>query len=294
MKISLHDYCLEHDRKELLQEWAFDKNGELRPETVSYGSKKKIWWRCEKGHEWDAAVFYRTIKGNGCPVCDKKAIIAGENDLATTHPAVAEQWHPTKNGDLTPSQVASGSHRRVWWRCKDGHEWLAQINSRGVDGNDCPYCSHRIVSTGETDLATLYPEILEEWAWDKNAPLKPDQVTALSNKKAWWRCKLGHEWSAVIASRTVEGKGCPYCAGKKVWPGFNDLETKEPIIASQWHPTLNGELTPEMVSCGSKKRVWWQCADGHVWNAVVYSRATGQKCGCPVCAGNTKRSRTQD
>ena len=203
------------------------------------------------------------------------------------------EWAFDKNGEMTPKTISYGSKTKAWWRCKKGHEWLAQINSRVVDGNDCPYCGHRIVSTGETDLAILYPEVLEEWAWDKNGSLKPDQVTALSNKKAWWRCELGHEWSAVIASRTVRGARCPYCSGKKVLPGFNDLETKEPIIASQWHPTLNGDLTPNKVSCGSKKRVWWQCADGHVWNAVIYSRATGKKCGCPVCAGNAKKSRKQ-
>ena len=83
--------------------------------------------------------------------------------------------------------------------------------------------------------------------------------------------------------------GCPYCAGKKVLPGFNDLATKEPKIAEQWHPELNGDLTPEMVSVGSSKRVWWQCSYGHVWKAYIFSRATGSKVGCPVCARKTKK-----
>ena len=90
----------------------------------------------------------------------------------------------------------------------------------------------------------------------------------------------------------MHGSCCPYCTGKKVLPGFNDLATLEPKIAA-WHPTLNGTLTPEMVTLGSHRKVWWQCPEGHVWKAVVYSRAGPQKCGCPVCAGKVKAARQQ-
>ena len=76
-----------------------------------------------------------------------------------------------------------------------------------------------------------------------------------------------------------------------VLAGFNDLQTCEPAIAAQWHPTLNGSLTPDTVTYGSKKKVWWQCPEGHVWRAVVYSRTGAKKCGCPVCAGRVKQSK---
>ena len=70
--------------------------------------------------------------------------------------------------------------------------------------------------------------------------------------------------------------------------GFNDLATKEPRVAAQWYQPLNGSLTPEMVTCGSSRKVFWRCSDGHIWPAVISSRAGKQKCGCPVCAGRTK------
>jgi len=73
-----------------------------------------------------------------------------------------------------------------------------------------------------------------------------------------------------------------------VLKGFNDLATTAPKIAAQWHPELNGSLTPQMVTAGSRKKIWWHCAEGHVWKAVVYSRAGVQKSGCPVCAGRIK------
>lgn len=92
----------------------------------------------------------------------------------------------------------------------------------------------------------------------------------------------------MIASR-ANGTGCPYCTNKKVLAGFNDLATVEPRIAAEWHPTLNGSLTPEMVTAGSRKKVWWECPLGHVWKAAIYSRTGKKKCGCPVCAGKARK-----
>ena len=95
----------------------------------------------------------------------------------------------------------------------------------------------------------------------------------------------------MIGLRTQRGNGCPYCAGRKVLPGFNDLASVETKVAAQWHPTLNGALTPDMVTAGSSRKVWWQCPDGHVWKAVISSRTGKLKCGCPVCAGRVNSSR---
>ena len=105
-----------------------------------------------------------------------------------------------------------------------------------------------------------------------------------------WR-PLGHSYSAVISSRALRGSDCPYCAGSKALAGFNDLAAKAPDVAAQWHPTLNGNLTPEMVTPGSHRRVWWQCPLGHTWKEFVYSRTGAQRCGCPVCAGMTRAAK---
>ena len=124
----------------------------------------------------------------------------------------------------------------------------------------------------------------------RNGPLTPRQVTPTSNRKAWWLCPRGHSFQAVIAART-NGSDCPYCSNRKVLKGFNDLATLHPRVAAEWHPTLNGALTPEQVTPGSRKKVWWRCAFGHVWKAVIYPRTGPKKCGCPVCAGTQQRPR---
>lgn len=210
--------------------------------------------------------------------------------MATTHPEIAAQWHPTKNGSRTPQMVVGGHHAKVWWRCEKGHEWQATILSRTTSGNGCPVCAGKAVIPGVNDLASAFPAIAAQWHPTKNGTLTPEQVTPFSNRKAWWICEKGHEYYSLISHRVQNTSGCPYCSNRRVLVGFNDLATTEPKVAEQWHPDLNGELTPQMVTAGSHKKVWWQCSDGHVWKAVIHSRAGPQKCGCPVCAGKVKLS----
>ena len=364
MNNSLYDYCVEQKREELLKQWHPLKNGTTSPETVTFGSHQKIWWRCDAGHEWQAAVYSRakgnngcpycsnvrawpgtndlashnpalaaqwhptkneeatpafvsqgsnkkvwwlcekghewqaSIKsrnqGSGCPICKKKTLLVGENDFAATHPTLSHQWHPTKNGTLAPNQVVAGTRRKVWWLCEKGHEWQASVLSRTSSGRDCPVCAGKMILAGINDLATLSPDIAAQWHPRKNNILTPKKVSLYSNKKVWWVCDLGHEYTAQVGARTQGGAGCPYCAGRKVLPGFNDLATLKPEVAAQWHPSLNGTLTPEMVTIGSHKKVWWICPNEHVWKAVIYSRASRgmQNCGCPVCAGRVKEKQT--
>jgi len=273
----------------LAAQWHPQRNGDQRPDQVMSGTRKKFWWLCEKGHEWEATVKSRT-EGKGCPVCSNKIIQPGVNDLATTHPQVATQWHPTKNDSLTPRRVTAGSQKKVWWLCEKGHEWEARVSSR-VDGTDCPICANRKIVPGVNDLASFYPHLAAQWAAEKNGALRPEQVSPYSNRRAWWQCDKGHQWQSVIAYRTMGGSDCPYCAGRSVMPGFNDLQTLMPEIARDWHPTMNAALTPEQVTVGSSKRVWWQCAYGHVWKTSVISRTGKRKHGCPVCAGKIKSAK---
>ena len=132
-------------------------------------------------------------------------------------------------------------------------------------------------------------ELLEQWDREKNMPLTPETVTWGSNRKVWWRCEKGHPYWMGLHARTAREQGCPYCSGRKVLAGYNDLATVAPELAKEWHPTLNGDLTPQMVTAGSSKFAWWRCPLGHVWRTRIDTRAGAQHSGCPVCAGNVKR-----
>lgn len=83
------------------KEWHPTKNGSLKPEDVGPNSNKKVWWIGKCGHEWQATPNQRNA-GRGCPYCTNRKVLIGFNDLATIYPTIAEEWHPIKNGDLTP------------------------------------------------------------------------------------------------------------------------------------------------------------------------------------------------
>ena len=106
----------------------------------------------------------------------RKTLIIGENDLSTVRPDLAQEWHPTKNEDISPSLVTCGNNKKVWWKCAKGHEWEAVISDR-VRGNGCPFCSGRRAIKGKTDLATVNPELAEEWNYDRNDDLRPIDVS---------------------------------------------------------------------------------------------------------------------
>ena len=276
---------------DLAAEWDGEKNGTLTPRQVSAGNNKKAWWLCGKGHSWQASIASRAA-GCGCPVCANRVILPGYNDLATTHPDLAAEWDMEKNAPLTPQQVSYGYDRKVWWLCEKGHSWQAAPKTRVRMGAGCPICANDVVLKGYNDLAAQYPLLAAQWHPTRNGNLKPDQVVSGSHRTVWWQCALGHEWRAAVVDRTRGTNGCPYCAGKKVLPGFNDLATVEPDIAAEWHPTLNGALTPRQVTSGSNRKVWWRCREGHVWRTSICNRTNAKKrTGCPVCAGNIDQRR---
>ena len=269
--------------------WHPTRNGSLRPTDITPGSSKRVWWQCEKGHSWQALV-YSIKSGTSCPYCFGRLAIPGETDLATVHPHLIKMWSPRNR--LPPTEYTVASHKKVWWVCEKGHEWESQIDTITVMGCGCPYCAGKRAIPGETDLATLRPDLMEEWDAEKNT-LDPKEITIGSHDKVWWKCKLGHRWQAAVFSRTRENAaGCPYCTGRLVLPGFNDLATLKPKLADEWYQPLNGDLTPDKVTLGSNKKVWWQCREGHVWQAFIYARTKPNGTGCPVCAGTVKRCRS--
>lgn len=264
-------------RPDLIAEWHKEKNAQLTPFNVSFGSNKKAWWICQNGHEWSAIINNRS-KGAGCPYC-KKRFVTFENSLQFKYPDLAKEWHPTKNGDLNPSNIFGHSSMNAWWICENGHEWQRTIFNM-VKSRTCPICTNRIL-TKEYNFAVLFPDISKEWHHQKNAELLPENCMPYSSEKAWWQCSNNHEWMAEINSR-AQGAGCPFCAGNKATQERN-LLVLYPEIAQTWHASKNGDITPVGVSPRSSLKFWWKCDHGHEWQETVANRTLD--CGCPYCSG---------
>ena len=422
------DYNLAALYPDIAKEWHPTKNGELTPDKVTPGSAKKVWFKCKKGHSWDAQVLSRAINKSGCRYCSGKFVGYG-NDLQTLYPEIAKEWHPTKNGDLKPSQVHHGSLKRIWWQCKKGHEWATRVHRRtGTPVKNCRFCSssfhyrgtskpelylyaelqsifnnvhHRkqirgleidifiedinlgieydgaffhqkrlkkdkmkkdkiktlgidLINLRERPLKKIYksdivitskqnlhktsllllsnikrlenlsnkqmnainryllddkqknevhykklvsylpgplpeksiqyvaPHLVEEWHPTKNGSLTPGNTSANSLDKIWWICKRGHEYRSRPNSRISRKTKCPFCKNRKVGYG-NDLQSKFPEIAKEWHPTKNGDLKPSDIVPGYAKKVWLLCEEGHSWQAIISNRLKS-KSGCLYCS----------
>ena len=301
-------------RPDLAVEWHPTKNGDVTPDMVTKYSAFPAWWyfpyddpKTGETHvfEWPAKVQQRA-RGDGCPFLSNQAVKVGFNDLGTTHPKLAKEWHPTKNGNLKPTDVTYGSTKEIWWYLpyddpRTGKhfdfEWSSDCNRRTSQGDGCPYLSGRAVWPGFNDVATLRPDLAGQWHPTKNGNKKPTDYTINSDETIWWLFPYDDpvtgkhwefEWQARIADRNA-GKGCPYLAGKAVWLGFNDLESRFPEIAAEWHPTKNGNLTPKDVTYGSSYYAWWYLPyddprTGKHWEfewQTSVSNRTGQGWGCP-------------
>ena len=190
------------------------------------------------------------------------------------------EWDYETNAPLTPRDIGYGSAQRVAWKCKNGHRWEAIIANRARWSN-CPYCAGKKVCK-ENCLATLYPSIAKEWDYGKNAPLTPEEVTAGTSKKVWWKCPKGHSYETNIHSRTYLQTQCPYCGNKKVLSGYNDLATTHPDLLKEWDYDKNSN-NPTTVIAGSDSKAWWICPEGHSYEAAIGARVNGS--GCPYCAG---------
>lgn len=274
---------------EILKEWDYSRNGSLDPYSLHFSSNKKVWWICEKKHQWKTSIGHRThpTKGTRCPYCSNQKVVAGENDLASQRPDIAEEWDWDANAPLQPSQVTVGSGKCVQWVCKNNHRWKTTIVHRTapMGATHCPYCDGRRAIPGKTDLATLYPELMLEWDYDSNKELDPTTLRPNSTQRAHWICKRKHRWTAVIQSRTrINRTTCPYCSGRQAIPGETDLLTKYPGIAAEWDYKNNGELHPSTTCAISNKSVAWVCKANHHWIATVASR-TCNKNNCPICSG---------
>ena len=240
----------------LLKEWDYDKNVNIDPNNVSFGSYKKVWWKCEKNHSWKAVISNRTCLKRNCPYCSGNMLLY-ENSLHSRYPELVKHWHPTKN-ELTPREIAAKSGKNFIWVCNNNHEFEKSVDSvtKSFDVTNgkkigCPVCNIG------APISATHLFILKEWDYDKNVNIDPNNVSFGSYKKVWWKCEKNHSWRSKVSHRT-SGSACPYCYGTKACKD-NCLQTINPDISKYWHSTKNGKITPSDVTLGSGKQVWWKC-----------------------------------
>jgi len=248
------------------------------PSDITAGSNQRLTWKCHKSHTYESSVQKRTSRNFGCPICSGRKILAGFNDLATTHPVIAREA-----SGWDPSAYSRGSTANLEWLCPIGHLFTTTPNARTSVGSGCPYCAGQKLLTGFNDLQTKAPQLASQAdGWD------PAATFFRSNSKLPWKCDQGHTWRVSASNRIFGNSGCPYCSGKKILTGYNDLKTLFPDLATQ----ANG-WDPSTMSLNSHKKYSWKCHCGYVWETSPNHRVTASRIGgsgdqvygCPSCAG---------
>ena len=208
--------------------------------------------------------------------------------LAEVNPELAKQWHPTKNGDLTPFDLTVGSNKKVWWKCPKGkdHEWQAHPNQRLNKGQirKCSICSNRTTVKSNSLLVT-HPEIASQWHPTKNKNLKPIDVNIESSLDIWWKCNKGddHEWKTKINKR--KRTGCPYCMQGRNKRVSKSNSLKLNFIPNKFdiHIHMNNKIDLNKLTLGSSRKIWWQCSlnKNHIWEQSPFKQLRSGE--CPKC-----------
>lgn len=205
---------------DIAAQWDYERNDELTPADVSYGSNKIVWWKCSLcGHSYKKKIANRTApakrktESEKCPICLGRIIIPGFNSLKAKFPEIIEQEWDFEKNTIDPDTIPPTYRKKMWWICANGHNYESLPGNKIYHtGGDCPYCSSQKLCR-ETSLGYLNPELAKEWHPTKNGALTPFDVFANTSRYIWWLCPIcGHEWKAKCSNRNVNKRGCPHCA----------------------------------------------------------------------------------
>lgn len=359
---------LRHKYPDIDTYWHPSKNGDLTPDNVGVRSEKIVWFRCpnDPSHDHQARVKNKTLVADrsdgrwGCPLCSGYYLGSPKNSLASQRPDLAKEWHPTKNGNLTPQNIPPSSNQKVWWQCERGHEYELEPNQRVNAKRGCPDCSRYGYGSSQElriycELKSLFPDTcfrqkiqgkeIDVFVPSIKLGVEYDSAFYHRDKDNEDRAKnslmesLGlnvirvreqpldqiSSLDVITPTRQLSkndvnrllGSIAQICALKKnLLAGYlsekdfvsnedfasyasysdrpipeNSLAEKFPEIAAQWDYEKNAPLTPYDFSHGSKYRAWWLCDNGHSFDAIIGSRtahAGGRYKGCRYCAKERK------
>lgn len=228
-------WCLRENRHDLLNEWDYNKNGNIGPEDYFENGGQSVWWKKELHKEdktfqvsWKAKICDRQL-GAGDPFSSipSNKVLKGYNDfesycLETGKQYLLDEWDYELNKKL-PSEYTWSSGQKIYWVIKDikyGQEfelkWEAPIDRR-IKGANCPYLSNQKIMAGYNDLATWCKYNNKEYLikeWNNESSI--NTYSPFSNRKVNWECAdCGHTWSATPRVRARQGCDCPKCASSK-------------------------------------------------------------------------------
>lgn len=249
-----------------LQSIAQKRKGKLLSDEY-YQSRKSLEWQCEKGHIWQSTAD-NIKRGAWCQMCKKEA----SKDKLKLSIAEAEKYVEGKGGKLL-SKKYENSKIPLKWQCSKGHTWLVPLQSIKA-GYWCQQCSFDAKRSSITEFQKI--------AKERGGKLLSQKYVG-SNSKLKWQCDKGHVWMTTPSHIKV-GSWCPTC-GLKIAANNKKRHT---IPELQKHAkNLGGKFISENY-INILKPVKWECKEGHIWPASIYS-IIGKGSWCKICSYNNRR-----
>lgn len=202
-----------------------------------------------------------------------------------------DKEYDEENNIESKNEISSHSHKSVWWVCEQQHRWKQSPHGRShltpegdVVYTPCKICSRKQLLKRYNDLATICPNLANEFDKDKNSPETASDYLSRDSSFVWWKCSRNHSWHASIRTRVIDRTGCPYCSNRKILAGFNDLATTDPEFASMWDINKN-DISPTEITRRSRKKFWWICQEcGESFSATCDDIIRHQSKKCRECA----------
>jgi len=293
----INDLATTHPQ--LSKEWDYERNGELKPNMVLYGTAKRVYWLCPEGHSYSATINHRSgANGTSCPKCNagrqtsfaeqaffyyiKKVfpdaisryteIFSNSMELDIYIPSIklgieydGEAWH---------KKDKRSRERKKYQICKENGIWLLRIMEKNPDGFN--YIADETLS--------MPNPIYEHKYLARCIHILLDRITMWTKRHAYqlhsYDIDIKRDEHEIRAYMTKLNKG--------------SLAEMYPAVAAEWHPTLNGTVTPDKVKPGSEYKAMWICPKcGNVYSATVGHRTSKKPSGCPKCGIEKNRAANQ-
>ncbi len=238
------------------------------PTTVIAGSARVMLWSCPNHDEPYPASGNSRVSGHGCGYCHGLRVLPGYNDMATTRPDLARQVV-----GIDPVTVFAGTLRTLTWHCPNHADTYQATGAARVRGTGCSYCANQKVLPGFNDMATTRPDMAACLVGTD-----PRTVIAGTPKVLLWKCPNHDQPYPAKGSQKARGQGCGYCHSLRVLPGYNDMATTRPDLASELVGT-----DPTTVIAGTRTVLMWRCPN-HVEPYPLTGSLRAKGIGCSYCA----------
>ena len=301
---SFKQWCIDNSRQDILERWDYEKNNKT-PDDITYGTKKKYWFKCDKHIEHKSELKRINDFTNGqegsikCKQCNSFAQWCIDNNKQH----ILNLWDYNLN-KISPWDVTYSSSISVYFKCPNNKHKseIKKFNDFTIKNANTLYCK-QCNSFGQWGIDNLSEDFINKyWDYEKNI-VSPWEIDSCSHKRVYLKCqeKVYHgNYDVICSNFTSRTSRCPYCNRNsgKVHPadslGQYIIDNYGEEFFKKILSDKNAKLAFNYVPSTDKK-IWWKCADGKhkkYYRSIKSSNISEFR--CPECTRERKESILQE